>query len=147
MKVKYVPFQPHCFAFGGFEIQMLSALEACIKNGVQAEKIDVWSRDNDFDILHCWGLGFHHYENIRWTKHAKKKIVLTALLSYYENFDERIRHLFSTHIKKAQYYIQIANMADAVVVVNELQAEACNKYFKVPNKKIQVRTLNASPPP
>lgn len=138
MRVKYVPFQPHCFAYGGFEIQMLSTLEAAIKSGVEAEKIDVWSRDNDFDILHCWGLGFHHYENIRWAKHANKKVVLTALLSYYENFNEKLRHLFSTYIKKAQYYIQIANLADAVVVVNELQADACLKYFKVPSGKIHV---------
>ncbi len=138
MKVKFVPYQPHCFAFGGFEIQMLGALDAVIKAGVQAEKIDVWSKDSDFEILHCWGLGFHHYENMRWAKHAKKKIVLTALLSYYENFNERLRHLLSTHIKKAQYYIQIANMADAVVVVNELQAEACRRYFKVPREKIHV---------
>lgn len=138
MKVKYVPFQPHCFAFGGFDIQILSTMSAVIKSGVHAEKIDIWSRDNDFDILHCWGLGFHHYENIRWAKSAGKKVVLTALLSYYETFNERIRHLFSTYIKKAQYYIQIANMADAVVVVNELQAEACLKYFKVPSSKIHI---------
>lgn len=138
MKVKYVPSQPHCFAYGGFEIQMLSTLDAAIKSGVHAEKIDIWSRDNDFDILHCWGLGFHHYENIRWANHARKKVVLTALLSYYETFNERLRHLFSTYIKKAQYYIQIANMADAVVVVNELQADACLKYFKVPSNKIHV---------
>ena len=138
MKVKFVPYQPHCFAFGGFEVQMLSTLDAIVKSGVEAEKIDIWSRDNNFEILHCWGLGFHHYENIRWARHAKKKIVLTALLSYYENFNERLRHLFSTYIKKAQYYIEIANMADCVVVVNELQAEACHRYFKVPLKKIQV---------
>lgn len=136
MKVKYVPYQPHCFAFGGFEIQMLSTLDAVNKSGVQADKIDVWSRENNFEILHCWGLGFHHYENIRWAKHAKKKIVLTALLSYYENYVERIRHFFSTYIKKAQYYIEIANMADAVVVVNEQQAEVCYRYFKVPKNKI-----------
>lgn len=138
MKVKYVPFQPHCFAYGGFEIQMLSTLEASIKSGVDAQKIDIWSRDNDFDILHCWGLGFHHYENIRWAKNGGKKVVLTALLSYYETFNERIRQFFSTYIKKAQYYIQIANMADVIVVVNELQAEACLKYFKVPSRRIHV---------
>lgn len=138
MKVKYIPFQPHCFAFGGFEIQMLSTLDAVVKSGVDAEKIDVWSRDNNFDILHCWGLGFHHYENIRWARHANKKVVITALLSYYESIIERLRHSVSTHIKKAQYLIQIANMADAVVVLNELQADACQKYFRVPISRIHV---------
>lgn len=138
MIIKYVPFQPHCFAFGGFEIQMLSTLDAVVKSGGNASKIDIWSRDNAFDILHCWGLGFHHFENIRWAKHAQKKVVLTALLSYYETPTEKIRHFFSTYIKKAQYFIEIANTVDAIVVVNDLQANICHKYFKVPTKKIFV---------
>ncbi len=138
MKVKYVPFQPHCFAFGGFDLQMLNTLEAVKKSGIAGEKLNPWSRDNDFQVMHCWGLGFAHYENIRWAKHSGKKVVMTALFSYYESKYERLRHYLSTYIKKAQYYIQIANMVDAMVVLNELQAEACHKYFKVPQIKIHI---------
>ncbi len=73
MKVKYIPFQPHCFAFGGFELQMLNTLEAVVNSGVIAEKLNPWGRVNDFEIIHYWGLGFIHFESILWAKHAGKK--------------------------------------------------------------------------
>lgn len=138
MKVKFIPYQPHCFAFGGFEIQMLSTLNAAIKSGVQAEKIDVWSRDNDFEILHCWGLGLAHYDNVQWAVNAGKKVVITALLPYNEFLFEKFRHLISSYIRKAYFLTEIAEKSDAIVVVNDLQAEVCRKYFMVPPKKIHI---------
>ena len=56
MKVRVLPLQPHCFAFGGFEIQMLSALEAVRACGVDAQPMDIWSRNADFDIFQLQSL-------------------------------------------------------------------------------------------
>lgn len=73
MKVKYAPYQAHCFAFGGFELQMLSAFEAIQECGGEVSKLDPWDRSDNFEVLHCWGLGFPHDENIYWAKRSKKK--------------------------------------------------------------------------
>lgn len=136
MRVKYVPYQPHCFAFGGFDIQMLNTLNAVTKSGLNAEKIDIWSRDNDFDILHCWGLGLPHHENIQWAKNAEKKVVVTALLPYNEFLSEKIKHFISSYIRRAYFLIEMAKKIDAIVVLNDVQADVCQRYFKIPAKKI-----------
>lgn len=65
MKIKFVPLKAHCFAFGGFEIQMLSAMQSVNKLGINASPLNPWSRDVDFDILHCWGLEDAHYNTSR----------------------------------------------------------------------------------
>lgn len=38
--VRVVPFQPHCFAFGGFEVQMLAAMESARTVGVNIAPLD-----------------------------------------------------------------------------------------------------------
>src|SRR3569623_2271318 len=61
MRVKFFPWQPHCFAFGGFDMQMLDTLDSIKNVGVDASKLDIWSRDNNFDIIHLWGVGMLNY--------------------------------------------------------------------------------------
>jgi glycosyltransferase involved in cell wall biosynthesis len=138
MKVSYLPYQPHCFAFGGFEIQMLGALEAVKKNGVNASALNPWSRSDDFDILHCWGLGLPHYENIHWAKRSGKKVVLTGLLPYHEFLIEKIRHLVSSYIRKNYFLLEMAAKVDAFTVLNNVQAEICHKHYKVPYDRIHI---------
>jgi hypothetical protein len=75
MRVKYVQNQPHCFAFGGFEIQMLSTLKAVQEAGVDADKLNPWSRDSDFDIIHLWGLELNHSNILHFCeKRMEKKL-------------------------------------------------------------------------
>ena len=118
MKIKFFPFQPHCFAFGGFELQMLSAFEAIQKKGIMVEKMDIWSRDNDFDILHCWGAEISNYYNFYWAKKTTKKIVVTSLSSYYETNIERLRFLVSVLFYRQRFVKEMYTMADKIVVVN-----------------------------
>src|SRR4051812_48074208 len=82
MKVRVAPLQPHCFAFGGFELQMLDALEAARRAGVAIQQLDPWSRDDAFEIVHVWGLETANASLVMWAKRAGKKVVLTALLPY-----------------------------------------------------------------
>lgn len=138
MKIKLLPYQPHCFAFGGFEIQMLSTLSAIQEQDVDAEMMDVWSKDQNFDILHCWGLGVANYENIYWAKQAGKKVIVTALLPYYDSLKEKLKYVASSLIYKAKLMHEMANLVDHFVVISDIQAEVLSKYFNVNKKRISV---------
>ena len=138
MKIKYFPNQPHCFAFGGFDMQMLNALDAVNKAGLDASKIDVWSRKNDFDIIHLWGIGPSNYHVIDWAIKAEKKIIATVLIPYYDTLRLKLSYYknFNSTWQKAliSYYAKI----DKIVVVNDLQSKALNKYYRVPTFKIEI---------
>ena len=138
MKIKFAPYQPHCFAFGGFELQMLSAFEAIQECGGLVSKLDPWERSDNFEILHCWGLGLPHEENIYWAKRSQKKIVVTTLLPYYEFLNEKLRFLISSYFRKNYFLLKMSESVDAFIVLNDIQAEICHRYFKVPDKKIHI---------
>lgn len=139
MKVKYYPFQPHFFAFGGFDMQMLNALSSVVKSGVSASKFDIWERDQDFDIIHLWGIGSHNYQIIDWSKKCQKSVVATVLLPYYGTTKEKIfyylRFIFSRAFKEQLNYY---NKLDRIVVVNDVQSKVLQKYYKVPLSKIDI---------
>lgn len=138
MKVKYYPNQPHCFAFGGFDMQMINTLDSVKKVGVDASKLDIWSRDNDFDIIHLWGVGPHNYQIIDWAKKSGKAIVATVLVPYFATIRLKLsyyRHFFSiAHKHQLHYY----SLIDKIVVVNNLQSSVLTKYYKVPPSKTVV---------
>ena len=140
MKVKVVPLQPHCFAFGGFEIQMLSAMEAVKKLGFDAKPLDPWSRDDDFDILHFWGLEEAHLNTIYWANTSGKKVVLSGLIGSTETFIKNLRFHVSGMIGRVKRLRKIIKLLDAITVLNENEANTANLYgiegrkiFIVPN--------------
>lgn len=138
MQIKYYPYQPHCFAFGGFDLQMLNALKAVDKLGVNVSKLDLWSLDKDFDIIHLWGVGLHNYHIIDWSKKANKKIVATLLLPYFDTIRLKLSFYKNFLTSGQREYRNYLNLIDRLVVVNELQVIILNKYFKVPRNKITI---------
>ena len=82
MKISHYPNQPHCFAFGGFDMQMLNVINSVNSIGVNAVKMDVWSRERDFDILHVWNVTPYNYHVINWAKKSNIKVVATVLFPY-----------------------------------------------------------------
>jgi glycosyltransferase involved in cell wall biosynthesis len=138
MKVKYLPNQPHCFAFGGFDLQMLNALDSVVKVGVDASKLDIWSRDNDFDVLHLWGIGPNNYNIIDWAKRSKKKIVATVLIPYFDTINLKLGYIRYFHSAWQKQLIYYYSLIDKVIVVNELQSHVLTKYYKVHPSKISV---------
>ena len=138
MRVKFVQNQPHCFAFGGFEIQMLSTLQAVQEAKVNADKLDPWSRDDNFDIVHLWGLELNHYKVLHFAKKAGKKVLVTALFDSYATPYKKLRHLISSKVYKARLLKEMAFTIDKVVVINELEIGIAHKYFDIPYKKISL---------
>lgn len=136
MKVKFLPWQPHCFAFGGFDIQMIITLEAVKNAGVDAGKLDIWSREKDFDLIHLWGVGAPNYHIIDWAKKSGKQVLATVLLPYHDTLRSKLGYYnrFFQVRQLIRYYKKI----DKIVVVNDLQADVLNKYYKVPGSKIDI---------
>ena len=139
MKIKYFPYQPHCFAFGGFDMQMINTLTAVKNTGVEADKLEVWSRDKDFDILHLWGIGRPNFEIIDWAKKAGKMIIATILLPYHDTARSKLGYGYRRFLSGAgSQLMHYLNLLDKIVVVNELQKNVLHNYYKVPLHKIAV---------
>jgi glycosyltransferase involved in cell wall biosynthesis len=136
MKIKYFPHQPHCFAFGGFDLQMINTLNAVIEKGVDASRLDIWSRDKDFQILHLWGVGPHNYLVIDLAKKAGKKIIATVLLPYHNTVRSKLAHCY--RFFQVRQLIHYYKLIDKIVVVNNTQLNVLAKYYKVPISKIQI---------
>src|SRR6185437_15107033 len=83
MKIRFVPAQPHCFTYGGFDIQMHRTIEVLRTRGIDARPLDFWSRNLDFDIIHLWGFDTGaHMTTARFAKAYGKNVVLTPLVQY-----------------------------------------------------------------
>ena len=139
-RVHYFPLQAHCFAFGGFDLQMLSALRAVneLENGLVVKPNNPWDKDAHFQIAHFWGLDISHFNQILWAKRSGKKIVLTALISYFESFQERIRHEVSSYIGIVRILKKIVSEIDALVVVSEEQKQIAISKFECHPSKVFV---------
>lgn len=136
MKVKYLPHQPHCFAFGGFDLQMLNTLKAVQEVGVDASKLDFWERKSDFEILHVWGLGPHNFSTIEFAKKAGKVVVATVLLPYYDSLRSKVGYYY--RFWQSIESKRVLRKIDRVVVLNNLQFEILRKRFSVPASKMKI---------
>lgn len=138
MKVSYLPMQPICFAYGGFEIQLQSTFDAILSAGGNVSKLDIWDRKADFDILHCWGLGLSHIDSYQWAKKAKKKVVATILLEDKVTIRDQIRFRMSSYIGAQRILIDILKYVDSLILVNENQASLCADLYQFPRNKISI---------
>jgi glycosyltransferase involved in cell wall biosynthesis len=137
MKVRVAPAQPHCFAFGGFEIQMCAALRAAHGAGVDVEPLDAWSTDPGFDVLHLWGLEAAHVLSAYWAKRSGKRVVLTALLPYL-TWSERLRRALWSLDGRRRVIRGLLRSVDRLVVVNECQGQAAFALWGFPMDRIAV---------
>jgi len=137
MRVRTAPFQPHCFYYGGFDIQMNRTHDALRAKGVDARPLDWWARDEEFEILHAWGLESQHQTLIRMAKQHGKKIALTPLLPY-DTPRQRLRHAVGTLIGRKRAAMDILRNIDVLLVVNTPQADAAMKIFGVPASRIEI---------
>lgn len=138
MEVRYLPCQPHCFSFGGFDLQMIHTLEAVKDVGVNVKRLNPWERNSHFDILHLWGFDVANYRNIVFAKRDRKKVVLTALTGYISGARENLKWRVRNFLKSYAYNKEMIRLIDSLVVLNEGQAEFAEKYWQVPSSKISI---------
>lgn len=120
--VRVLPLQPHCFAFGGFELQMIGAMESARSAGIDIGPLDPWSRHADFDVIHCWGLDAQHLNAVNWARAAQKHIVLSALVGY-PTWKALLRRRLPWGRGASEWRTHLLNTVDALTVVSEAQAE------------------------
>jgi glycosyltransferase involved in cell wall biosynthesis len=135
VKVRVLPVQPHCFAFGGFEIQMKGAVDAAVAAGVDAAPLDLWSRDGDFDILHVWGWGLVHQAAVQWALRSGKSVVMTALLPP-PTVKQRLRVLLASGVLKAR--LDMVRKITRLIVVSDQQAETAIAVFGIPQSRVEI---------
>lgn len=138
MKVMYFPNQPHCYAFGGFEVQMLAAYDAARKQQCQIELLDPWKRTADFEIAHVWGLEIAQWHNITYSKKAGKKVIVTTLLPDFSSANIRLRFFASGLIDKVKILKRLTSYVDAFTVVNDVEKKYLIKFFNFPEERISV---------
>jgi glycosyltransferase involved in cell wall biosynthesis len=140
MKVAYFPYQPHSFAFGGFEYQMLNAFKSIqINSETEVTKFDLWKKKMDYDILHLWGITEHNFHIIDYCQKNNKKIYATVLLPYYDSSKELLSHKFYSfypNIYKSilRYFQKINHFS----VVNEIQLDILNRLYGISKDKISI---------
>lgn len=137
MKVKVSPLQPHCFAFGGFELQMIGAMAAASSSGVDISPLNPWAREGEFDVLHLWGLDAVHVQSAYWAKQAGKKVVLTALLPYM-SLRTRLGRLKAVVDGRWAYQRQLRGYVDRLVVVNDAQRDCAVALYGYDPDKVDV---------
>jgi glycosyltransferase involved in cell wall biosynthesis len=135
--VRAVPFQPHAFFFGGFDIQMCRTLEVLRELGMDAEPLDYWSRDDQFEVLHVWGLHPSHEHLVSAARKNGKKIVITPLLP-----DLSLRgwcgHIARTLQGRRWPVWNMLRNTDRLLVVNDLQVETAVKMYGYPRSKVEI---------
>ncbi len=138
IKVEYFPNQAHCYAFGGFEMQMLDAGAAARNAGINVIYNNPWEREQKATIVHHWGAGYGHINNLKWAKASGQKIVITLLVAYYDNIRARLRGWLGTYLGESVIVKRSLALADLIVVVNEMQATTVKTIFGVTSKKIAI---------
>ena len=135
--VRVLPLQPHCLAFGGFEVQMISALEAACEVGENVQRLDPWSRDSDFDVLHLWGCDIAHLGTARWARTDGKKLVMSALFTY-PKAQTQLRYWASLIVCTARFRKPMLSWLTALTVVNQQQARYAIDILNFPEERVFV---------
>lgn len=135
--VRVIPLQPHCFAFGGFELQMIGAMESARSVGADVNPLDFWARDDSFDVLHLWGLSLQHSQTAHWAHLAGKKVLISALVNY-PGWQQRLRFFASYLLGPGRLRREMLAWVDGVTVVNEQQKAYLAETLGFPAERVFV---------
>ncbi len=137
VKVRAVPLQPHGFYFGGFDILMHRSLEVMRAVGIDAQPLDFWSRDADYDFVHFWGLSGAHQVTVEAAKKYGKKVVVSHLAPPL-TLRGWARHAGAWLEGRRRVQMGMLRYVDRLFVHSERQAEASVKMLRMPREKIEV---------
>lgn len=135
--VRVLPLQPHCFAFGGFELQMIGAMEAARSVGTNVNRLDLWARDASFDVLHLWGLSLQHRDTAHWAHLAGKKVLVSALVNY-PGWKQSLRYIASYLLGPGRLRKEMLSWVDGVTVVNAQQKTYLAQTLGFPAERIYI---------
>lgn len=79
LRIAYVPNVPLSTGFGGLELQLLRSMEAVQRQGCHVERMDIWARTLDVDVVHIMGGFYHQAELVTRLKAMGPAVVLTPM--------------------------------------------------------------------
>lgn len=136
--VCHFPSQPHCFSYGGFDFQMNRVIDLLQKNNsIDVTRIDLWDRNNKFQIAHFWGAEESHKLAIKYCKERRIRTIINVLFPPMSFFDQ-IKQKLKSRIKFLFNLNQVYNLADAIVVLNQQQANFAHEILGINKNKIFV---------
>lgn len=117
---------------------MLDASAAITKAGGSVVLYNPWEPHCTSPIVHHWGMGYAHVDNIAWAKRHGQRVVMTVLVSYYSTLAEHLRGVVGRRLFEGRIAKRTLQLADRVVVVNESQAEVVHHCYGVVPDKVRV---------
>jgi glycosyltransferase involved in cell wall biosynthesis len=129
--------QPHCFAYGGFDIQMNRVIDLLNVHNMPSVRVNPWIQKREFSIAHFWGGNNSHNLAYSFCREHGIPSIFSVLLpnpSSSLSLGMRARSLGRRLIKGRQFYAR----ADAVIVINQLQAQVAEQVVGIPKSRIWV---------
>ena len=136
-KIGHFPAQPHCFAYGGFDIQINRVIDLLQARGIASVRVNPWEQKCDFKIAHFWGGHESHALAYRFCRERGIPSVFSVLLPNPPSalmFGLRARAWARRLVKGQQFY---AN-ADAVLVINDAQKQVAEHLVGISCDRIRV---------
>ncbi len=133
--IGHFPAQPHCFAYGGFDIQMNRVIDLLSSAGIESKRVNPWDQKSEFSIAHFWGGDVSHSISHRFCKERNIGTVFSVLLPNppsTRSWRMRARG-WMRRILKGQ--VLCAN-ADRVLVINDDQAWVARYVLGIPHERI-----------
>jgi len=135
--IGHFPAQPHCFAYGGFDIQMNRAIDVMEAAGVASVRVNPWDQSCGFGIAHFWGGDDSHTLTLRFCKERGIGTVFSVLLPNPPSrlaLGMRARGWARRLLKGRVPFTS----ADAVTVINDAQAQVAEQVLAIPRANIWV---------
>jgi glycosyltransferase involved in cell wall biosynthesis len=137
ISVGHFPAQPHCFAYGGFDIQMNRVIDLLNSDYGGNIRINPWQKECKFDIAHFWGAELSHSVAFRFCKERNIPCVVSVLIPNHglnSIFAMKAKGFARTLIKGKSFFAD----ADIVTVINDQQASLAQYVYGFDPLKIRV---------
>jgi glycosyltransferase involved in cell wall biosynthesis len=135
--VIHFPCQPHFFSYGGFDIQMDRVIELTNNSKVISKKVDLWSKSEQFDIAHFWGVSESHKRNVMFCKNNGIKTVVSGLFSQ-KSYKLKCKQKIFNFLNKISFNKSVLYDFDIITVINKQQAQVVNEFFGIKTSKIKI---------
>ena len=137
MKIGHFPAQPHCFAYGGFDIQMNRVIDRISAENVPVVRINPWDRGVSFGVAHFWGGDESHATALRFCMERDIRTVVSVLLPNVSGASAK-KLAARGFVRRLVIGPPISTKADIVTVINDQQAAVAREVLRLPDARIRV---------
>jgi glycosyltransferase involved in cell wall biosynthesis len=137
VNIGHFPAQPHCFAYGGFDIQMNRVIDLIAAENVPVMRINPWDREVRFGVAHFWGGDECHATAMRFCAERGIRTAVSVLLPNASGASAK-KLAARGFIRRLVMGPPISTKADIVTVINDQQAAVAREILRLPDARIRV---------